>query len=1070
LRPGLRPVEVGPMRRDPSVADRRRDRCGGSRLFLCNYAFSVRTLRALAFPLWLAWVRLASRAERVALVALGIAAGAAMLAAVLAGSLLAQDRSLRRATERIPQADRAVRAQWLGIPGQGEAWPALNRRATDALRELSPRRPVAVMLYRQTEVARRLVDLGAVDELPRFVRLTSGRLPNGCGPNRCEVLQLGGAGPIPSVPGLRLVRVGHATLRSQVPFGQLVTRETYRSVLSSALLYHTPKTPPFLVADGVAGLAKAPALDTIYRSYAWVLPVEPKTVHPWTVDALDRAVARTRSTLAAGSQLFDLTAPTEELRAADDRARVGARRLLLIGGEAAALLLAFTILAAAAMRRDVEAAWRRLTWFGARRWQLLLLTTAEAGVVAIAAAAVGWAAGAGVGAGVAGRLDEPVGAVLRHSVVSGGGFALAAGLAAAATLVLVAALRARPVRVGGLAVSAVDVAALGVLAVVLIGIARGSADTASLASGSGTGTFLLLLPGLVAFVAAVATARALGPALRLLERRGRAAPFAFRTAALSLARNPGRAAVAVTFLVVSLGLALFAQAYRATLQRGQSDEAAYAVPADDVLREDLTKLVPVLHAAPLRRYEALGGLPVLRRSADVTRLGGATLLGIPADAVPRVLGFRGDFSSLSQDELARRLRPSRPGDLHGVRVPPDARRLVLPVRVYGDDVTIQASVRSPRGDFVRLDFGRTDGPGTRSVAAPIAPAARGGLLVGLTLGIANTGAKGTVNGGTGPQPLARGELRLGPLRADGRGLGADYRRWLGVNGFRPLATDCCKARGSYLLSNEVTTRFRVRQPTDGRPLPAVVSPRLAAAAGKDGLLPLDVTGQRLLVRVVGTAKRFPSVNGELVLVDRAAADTALNADAPGAAAVDEIWLRSDRPNELERALRRPPFDTLALRSRRAVEHELRTEPLARGSLLVLLATAAAALVLALVGLVLGLVSEMRDESGELFDLETQGAGPPLLRRHLRLRSLAVAGFGLAGGLVTGVVLSALVVDLVTVTANAGSPQPPLRLAVGWPVVLAALAAYALLAAALVALITTGAFRARSAGRLSEATT
>ena len=112
---------------------------------------------------------------------------------------------------------------------------------------------------------------------------------------------------------------------------------------------------------------------------------------------------------------------------------------------------------------------------------------------------------------------------------------------------------------------------------------------------------------------------------------------------------------------------------------------------------------------------------------------------------------------------------------------------------------------------------------------------------------------------------------------------------------------------------------------------------------------------------------------------------------------------------------------------------------------------------------------MRDESGELFDLETQGAGPPLLRGHLRLRSLGVAAFGLVGGLVTGVVLSALVVDLVTVTANAGSPQPPLRLAVGWPVVLLALAAYAVLAAGLVALITRSAFRARSAGRLSEAT-
>src|SRR4051812_50002914 len=33
-------------------------------------------------------------------------------------------------------------------------------------------------------------------------------------------------------------------------------------------------------------------------------------------------------------------------------------------------LLAFTVLAAAALRRDVTDARRRLTWFGARRWQV----------------------------------------------------------------------------------------------------------------------------------------------------------------------------------------------------------------------------------------------------------------------------------------------------------------------------------------------------------------------------------------------------------------------------------------------------------------------------------------------------------------------------------------------------------------------------------------------------------------------------------------------------------------------------------------------------------------------------
>src|SRR5439155_1339116 len=98
-------------------------------------------------------------------------------------------------------------------------------------------------------------------------------------------------------------------------------------------------------------------------------------------------------------------------------------------------------------------------------------------------------------------------------------------------------------------------------------------------------------------VAAVVAARAGSPAgaviahgLRALGRAGRRGPVALRLAALSLARNPGHAAVAATFLVASLGLALFASTYRSTLLQGQRDEAAYAAPAPYVATEDLAQL------------------------------------------------------------------------------------------------------------------------------------------------------------------------------------------------------------------------------------------------------------------------------------------------------------------------------------------------------------------------------------------------------------------------------------------------------------------------------------------------
>ena len=92
---------------------------------------------------------------------------------------------------------------------------------------------------------------------------------------------------------------------------------------------------------------------------------------------------------------------------------------------------------------------------------------------------------------------------------------------------------------------------------------------------------------------------------------------------------------------------------------------------------------------------------------------------------------------------------------------------------------------------------------------------------------------------------------------------------------------------------------------------------------------------------------------------------------------------------------------------------------------------------------------MRDDRGELFDLEAQGASPATIRAHLRLRAGLVAAFGIVGGIVLGAILSALVISLVSVTAGAVEPEPPLRLALDLPLLAAAAVGYVVVAALLV---------------------
>jgi len=1020
----------------------------------------VRALRTIAYPLKLASVRIARRAPTALLAAAGVAAGAAMIATVLAGTVVAKDESVGRAIEEIPAAQRSLRAAWFGIPSLTEGYSTLDESARKSLAGVSEADPAALVLYRESTIAGRFIGLGAVDDLERWVTLRSGRMPRTCEPEHCEVVRLRGAGSLPNVEGLRLVEVGTAAIRSPVLFGDFVapaenerTRAALSPVYRDAIDYHRPPPAPLVLAEGVEGLVGSRELETVYRSYAWVVPLAPGSVRAWNIDAFAVDVARARTSFQNTSFAADLSAPLVDLGAASEASEVAGRRLLLVGGESAALLFAFAILAAVSMRRDTESARRRLTWFGARRWQLSLFTGTEATAVAVVGTAAGWALGTLAGAVVASRADAPVGEVLAHSTLSRTGLLAAAVVALALALVLVAALRAKPIGFGRRSFSALDAAALGAVAVIAVTLLRGDLDQEALAQESGTAAALVLLPGLVTFVAAVVCARLLRPGLLLLERVSRGRSVGLRMAALSLARHPGHAAVAAAFLVVSVGLAVFAESYRSTLARGQEEQAAYAVPLDFTLREDLTRLIRVNDAAPPARLAELENdvrvEPVVRLSGNVNRAGGRTgigIVGLDAEAIPALRGWRDDFSALSPASLASRVEPVGETGIRGPVLPDDATQLEVAAR--GELVTLTASVETPSGGYEHLDLGKPQRDGsTLRVAVP--PEAQGGRVVAVTL---NPPVKVQERGGEGrPRKLA---LELGPLMAQtaaGPVVLDRYADWIGVNGIEAVPDDF-GVRLTGTLTEQAATRFRPAQPTDEQPVLAIASPDVAAAAAPGGELALRIAGEQVTVQVAAVAERFPGTRDDFVVADRTLLSTALNATHPGAAVTNEVWLGA--PGEQEREalaaeLARPPFNVLTVDSRTEIEHSLRDDPLARGTLLTLLAAALVALGLALVGVLLGVASDVRDERGDLDDLEEQGARPALLRRVVRLRSLVVVGVGLAGGLVTAALLGVLVVDLVSVTADARATELPLHATVTWPVLAIALGGGALAAAALV---------------------
>jgi FtsX-like permease family len=991
-------------------------------------------------PLVVAAARLRGHAGRAILVAAGIAASLAMLAGVEGGSLIARDRAVQRAVAALPASQQSFRVDAFGL-APGQTYAQADRTIRGTLTSLTTRRPLRAMFFRELRIGGGLVQLASLDSLDTVARLRSGRLPRTCVPAHCEVLELGAGGRAAwDQQGIHLVRVGTGTLRDRGLYGDL---------LAPTPQLHNERVTT-LVASGSAAFDRLPAFEGIYRSYSWIAPLDPRRLHVWQIGELLRRESRAQAGLARYTDAYELSGPDAALTDARAKGRITAQRMVLIGGEVSTLLLGFALVCAIGLRRGLAAERRRLLERGARRPQLWLAVGAEVSAMSIAGGLVGVAAGAVLVAVVAGRAGLPAGAVLGHSLGSPLGIALVLLAWLAGTAAVLVAGSTRSEARDGLRL--LDVAALGAAVAIGVGLARGGLNADMLATG-GDATLLLLLPGLVSFVAAVAAGRLIAPLMRAAERAARGGPSALRLALLALARAPSRTVATAAFLLVSVGLALFAASYRATLERSARDEAAFAVPLDYFVSEG-AQLVRPLDAAPLSRYRTVGTpYPVLRRSTTVAGSGTSTLnpilLGVPADALAH-LHWRSDFSSLAPAELARRIGAGGPARLR--TVPVTAGAVSLPVHVRGIPIRLALAVADSTGRTSLVTLGEHGaGPWTATARLP-----RGTCeLVGLEVSLASAQRFGFFHreGEVGASGAPTGSLELGSLRA-GRRVLTHWSGWVTSGGGR-LAT----GRLSYAFDQGQTIFLRLPQPNDREPLRVVVSPEVAGAAGPGGTITLDLQDQRLPARIVGVAKRFPDADQQdegFVVADESRLAVALDGRLPGTGRPGEVWLSG--PPQAERELRRPPFAALDLASRRRIEHSLASDPLARGLELTLGVAALAALALAAIGLWLALVSELRDERGELFDLEAQGVSPDTLRTQFRVRTAILVVLGAAGGALLGLLLSRLVVTLVRVSAAAESPQPPLRFEAAWVAAAAGLGALVVAAALIVELTARRTFR------------
>jgi hypothetical protein len=981
------------------------------------------------------------RPARWLLPALGIALAAAFVAGVAAQAQVAGDQSARSVLAGVSPLDSQVRVTW-----PGPISPGVTDQAQALLRGLGLGSPTEVLLMNPVRLGGVVVRPAAIAGLGQWL---PGPLPGRlgpCRPERCPMLLVGG-GPVPSALtaiGVRIQVVGSSPLRSAVPLG---------FAPSSA------GAGPVLVTWDVAGLDALAGLSGLYRTHSWLAPLTTARLRWWQLAGVEDRLERSQARLLLSGSQFALSAPFTALDEARAEASLAPQRLLLAGGGAIAALAMFIVLAGGGLRRDQRAELDRLRNAGARPHQCVLFVAAESGWLCAAALSVGAVAGIGVAALLASGQGEPAGAILMHSVITRAGLITLVTGWLAATALLGTLVLVRSARL-------ID----------MLAVAAASALVAALAAGTGSDQALaLLLAPLCCAAAGVLTFRAARVVLRGAERVARGGPVLPRLALVNLARSSGVAALAIAFIAVATGLGGFALAYRSTLVRSAADQAADRVPLDVLVSPGPDFHTP-LEVAPLRRWQALASgvvLPVRRTDANYTTGGGTvtvTALGIPADGLTGIHGWRASDGSASLATLARRLEPAGPVRRPGPTLPADAQWLALRVSARGFAVTVTADLRDPQGAIRQVTFG-TAGASAADLRVPVPPGRweLEALELDEPTGLAITnGHQNGENPGAATQASAR--VALGPLSvlaAHGPSLPVPLGAWRGVGAAATTepATTGPPASGAVAIVGFSATGtpgvLRPAQPADTLPVPVLADPQTAASAGPDGRIALTVDGLPVVARVAGVLGRFPTLADDsagFVIADEATLAAALDAQLPGQGRPDELWISTGHLARLRAALDRGTLAQLDSSFRVDLDHQLLDAPVARGVLGTLIAATVLSVVLAVVGLLTALLGGARDERVSC-DLSEQGVGPRGLRAELRVRLALASVLGVIVGLGIAVLLTRLAVASVRAAGTVADPSPPVVTVVPW----AELAAWGAGALAVLALASALATRALIGG-------
>jgi hypothetical protein len=963
----------------------------------------------------------------------GVAIGAAVaaLAILVVLPTVAGDLLLRRTLQELDPSERAVT---VALAPESQPTQAVigsvdaGLRARLAVPGIGPlRRLVEFRALAMPDGT--LFRLGGMEDLNSGVQILDGRLPQSCTPNRCEVVAVGkNAGTDLNKLALPdVVIVGHVARTDPVPFtGGL-----------------TPNVGETLLLSGdPAAVNAVESIRLIRRVDAWVATIVPSEVNR-------SALAQLLVTLPAAAK--DITipgvtidAPDTLLRTALSRADVAGRSLALPIGQTLVLLFGVSTLVGLGLRNRHRLASDRLARRGADR-SLLMSFDAISGVIAVGAGCIiGTATGALASWLLLRGLDLPTGPTLRAAWTSS---AIRRFVAALVALWLVTTgfmrLRVRDGSARQRRVLSSDLIGLVTIGVIALLLKRGNTSTAQLSTG--TDPLLWSLPILLAVTLACAAVRIVPILLSLAGRSLPSRAALARIALLDATRRPLRPLAAASIIAAAVAFGSFALSYRTTLMQGAREQAAFEAPFDATLNVGRDLVRPWQLTKTTDWNQVLAGTTatdVLRRGVTLRRSGtggdGIDLIGLDPATLTSARSWRPDYgASPEQASQALTLPPPVPVG----SIIPDG------------TTTLRAGVVGTwDGSELAFVLARADGTWHEELAAPdgqgrptlvLEATDRGGRFIGFRVG----------------QPASTTEriehhVGEGNTGAPAASVALAFRDVIAVAASGDVALPFEPSRFSSRQAN-VTVRddgsmqvevalqgsAALVLPTPSRdPLPALVD-TVTASAAQDGIVTIDTSGSQIAFRVVGVAPLFPTASNRFIVTDVAHLRQHLDLAQPGFGTPTEVWLASDtsaHETELRQLLQKAPYQALKVDSRVERYDTLRTDPLSRMTLAVLLGSAALAGLLAAGALALNAVAERSEDEAFHRALALEGATHRVISKLVADRAMGLALVAVPVGLVGGGFLVSIIVDVVKISATAGTPQPPLRLFLPWLAIAAAL--------------------------------